>query len=274
MTSNLKLKKLYYRGTLNPKLFRNTLAVVGSRRSTTYGKQVIKKFIPLLIQQNITIVSGFMYGIDTLAHQETLDCGGQTIAVLGSGLNYLYPTENEKIYQQIIESGGIILSEYEPDFKPTRWSFPQRNRIVSGLSTLGVLIVEASLKSGSLVTAALAQKQHKPLFAIPGPITSSSSTGTNNLIKLDHAKAVTSPEDITIIQNTTSYSKQTSLIPKANLTPVQSQILLLLSVESLSLDELSLKLNLPIPDLTTHITHMTLNNLIEDINGKIYLASP
>ncbi len=268
LTIKPKVKKLYYSGTFNPNLFQNTLAIVGSRRSTTYGHQVIKQFIPLLIQQNITIVSGFMYGIDTLAHQETLNCGGQTIAVLGSGLNHPYPPENNPLFSQIIDNNGLIISEFEPDFKPTLWSFPQRNRIVSGLSTLGVLIIEANHKSGSLITARLALKQNKPLFCIPGPITSSLSSGTNQLIKTNQAQLVTSPQDIVGIKQLSLPSSPSSL------SPLEQKIIDLVSSEPLTIDELSPRLHLSVSDLSIQVSLMSLNNLVEEINGKVYPVHP
>ena len=177
-------------------IFENSLAVVGSRDMSLYGKEVIAKFVPDLVSNKITIISGFMYGVDVESHQKCLECGGKTVAVLGCGLNVLTSKENDSLYTKILENGGLVISEYEANLKPTRWSFPQRNRIVAGLSTLGVLVVEAKLKSGSLITAKIGQKQGKKVYVIPGQITSETSEGTNYLIKNNLGKMVTSAADI------------------------------------------------------------------------------
>ena len=189
-------EKLFYRGEWDNFLFEKTLAIVGSRKMTRYGKDVIEKFMPTIVSQKATIISGFMYGVDCESHRQCLNLGGKTIAVLGGGLEWIWRNGDQKMYTNIMNSGGLILSEYEPDFKPTLWSFPQRNRIVSALSTLGVLVIEAGIHSGSLITAKLALKQKKRLMAIPGPITSRISEGTNWLIKSGAAKLVNGAEDI------------------------------------------------------------------------------
>lgn len=188
--------KLYYRGIWNNKIFERSLAVVGSRRMSRYGQEVVAKFMPELVANKITIISGFMYGIDTESHKKCLEYEGNTVAVLGNGLDILVPAENGDLYSKILEKGGLVISEYETNFHPTRWSFPQRNRIVSGLSTLGILIVEAGIKSGSLVTARIGIGQGKKIYAVPGQITSSTSKGTNYLIENNLGHMITSTEDI------------------------------------------------------------------------------
>ncbi|HUS60336.1 MAG TPA: DNA-processing protein DprA [Nevskiaceae bacterium] len=189
-------KTLFFRGNLGQKIFKKSLSVVGTRRMTSYGKMAVDKLISGLVPQKVTIISGFMYGIDSEAHQRCLEYGGITVAVLGSGLNVVYPPENHKLYQQILKSEGAVISEYPPETKPQLWTFPQRNRIVAGLASLGVLIIEAGERSGSLITARLAREQGKKVFAVPGPITSSVSAGTNLLIKNHLAKMILEPEDI------------------------------------------------------------------------------
>lgn len=263
-----KRQQFYYRGTWQKSIFSKTLSIVGSRRHTTYGAKALEKLIPELIAQNITIISGFMYGIDSLAHQYCLDLGGTTIAILGSGLDCLYPPENDDLYSRILDQHGLVISQFEPDFKSTVWSFPQRNQTVVKLSTLGVLIVEAGVNSGSLITAKLALKAKKPLFALPGPITSSVSVGTNQLIKSDQAELVTTAADIT-------KTKQLTLDPNPpKLDQIQSEIIALLKLEPLSLDQLSLKLAISIPNLSPHLSSLSLSDLIEDINGKFFLKNP
>lgn len=229
------VKKLYYRGDWNVGLLDECLAVVGSRRNTKYGQQVIKMLIPGIVSEKITIVSGFMYGIDSLAHLETIDCGGKTIAVLGSGLDILYPTRNDDLYQKILESGGLVMSEYSPDTKPGLWTFPQRNRIVVGLSGLGVLVIEAGLGSGSLVTARIAKEEKRKVYCVPGPINSKVSAGCNLWIKNKKAVMVTGTEEI--IGKKRKVNRQSLLFDGKGET--EKQILKNLANEPFTLDELA-----------------------------------
>lgn len=269
-------KQLYYRGSWDPSLFKKSLAIVGSRRMTGYGKRVLEKLIPDLVAEGVTIVSGFMYGVDTEAHQQCLECGGKTIAVLGGGLNVLYPPENEGLYLDIIgkgkgEAAGLILSEYPPEQQPQLWTFVQRNRIIAGLASLGVLIVEAGEKSGSLVTAKLAKKQGKKVFAVPGQITSSVSQGTNKLIADGLAKMVLNANDILGAHHKESKTKaaaKTRPIHKPSPPDTESQILSLLSAEPLTLDEISRKLDKNIIELGQTMTMMSLQGKISEENGK------
>lgn len=251
-------KQLYYRGTWNLKLFDKALAVVGSRRMTRYGEQVLERLIPSLIAEKVTIISGFMYGIDTKAHRECLACGGKTVAVLGGGLDVLYPPENEELYYQICQN-GLIISEYEPNQQPQLWTFPQRNRLVATLASLGVLVVEAGEKSGSLITAKIAKKLTRPLFSVPGPITSSVCVGSNQLLKTGQAKMVLTASDI--IKNSSQ---------KIENSQPDNEILILLSAEPLSADQLAIKLNKNISKLTQELVLLSLEGKIEDKNGKYY----
>ena len=173
-------KQLYYRGEWDKEIFTKCAAVVGTRRITQYGRMVIEKLVPQLVQNGCTIVSGFMYGVDQAAHRVCLECGGKTIAVLGWGINWDgFDDEDAQLMTQI-EKNGLVLSEWE-DQKPTLWTFPMRNRIVAAISQ-EVFVIEAAVKSGALITARCAQKLKRPIWAIPGPITSSVSEGTNQLI--------------------------------------------------------------------------------------------
>lgn len=187
---------LFVRGDSSLLFTKSGLAVVGSRKMTHYGLDMTTYFVRNLIPKGAVVVSGFMYGVDTAAHKATLSGKGKTIAVLAHGLDYIYPAENAKLYDEIVQSGGCIVSEYPLDFKPEKWTFPKRNRIVAALSLLGTLVVEAAEDSGSLITAHYADALNRPLFAVPGPISSITSKGTNNLIKMGLAKMVTTPEDI------------------------------------------------------------------------------
>lgn len=259
-------EKLYFRGNWNNNLFYKSLAIVGSRRITRYGQNVIEKFMPELITNKITIISGFMYGVDSQAHQKCLEFGGITVAVLGGGLNVLTPTENDKLYTNILNNNGVVISEYKPDFKPTLWSFPQRNRIVSGLSTIGVLIVEAGMKSGSLITAKIAKEQGKTIFSIPGPIDSVSSQGTNWLIGEDKGKITMDVSQITQ-KNSTIF--QDNLF-NDNLPKDQKRILNYLNLEPLTIDELARILKIRVSEIGLTISLMSMSDLIKEENGKIY----
>lgn len=182
---------LYCRGGMKKE--ENCVAVVGSRRATCYGLDMAKRLSCDLARRGITIVSGLARGIDSKAHLGALDAGGRTIAVLGCGVDVIYPGENKALMEKICESGAI-LSEYLPGTQPIPFHFPARNRIISGLSQ-GVIIVEASDRSGSLITADFALEQGREVFAVPGNINSRNSSGTNRLIR-DGARLVTDASDI------------------------------------------------------------------------------
>jgi DNA processing protein len=261
-------KRLYFRGSWKSDIFNNTLVVVGSRRMTRYGKDIVSKFMPDFVLNKITIISGFMYGIDTEAHRTCIELGGTTVAVLGSGLNYLATVDNDELYSNILEAGGLVISEYEHDFKPTYWSFPQRNRIVAGLATKGVLIVEAGMKSGSLVTAKYAKKQGKRVYAIPGPITSTTCEGTNWLIKNNEAKMVTEISDL--LMEKVTLGEQINLfenIADAN----ERNIIEWLAREQATIDELARGLNLPISETSVLISGMLMKNLVNEEAGEFFL---
>ena len=187
--------KLYALGNVHI-LKQLSIAIVGSRRATEYGRKIAFQFANDLTKKGINIISGLAIGIDTYAHLGTLypKAIGKTIAVLGSGLNEIYPKSNIELAKKILESGGCIVTEYPLGIKPQKTHFPQRNRIISGLSK-GVLVVEAGEKSGALITADFALEQGKEVFAVPGNILNYTSIGTNNLIK-QGAKLVTTYEEI------------------------------------------------------------------------------
>lgn len=166
----------------NIKLLQNKIVtIVGSRMATGYSQRVIEKIVPNLLADNLTIASGLAKGVDSLAHRETLKYNGNTIAVVGNGLNHFYPIQNHFLQDQI-EKRGLIISEYLPDTPPRPFRFPQRNRILAGLSE-SVIVTEAKEKSGSLITANLALQENRDVYAVPGPITSSLSEGPNRLIE-------------------------------------------------------------------------------------------
>ena len=167
----------------NIEIFNNlSIAIVGCRDATDYGRKATKYFAYNLAKENVTIISGLAKGIDSFAHIGTLQAKGKTIAVVGNGLDIIYPKENEQLAKEIIKNGGAIISEYPIGTQPKKEHFPARNRIISGLST-GVIVVEAKEKSGALITADFAVEQGRNVYAVPGNINSLNSVGTNNLIK-------------------------------------------------------------------------------------------
>lgn len=180
-------KDLYYQGKWNPKIFTKCAAIVGSRKMTVYGEKVVEKLVSQLIAQGYTIVSGFMYGVDKYAHTMCVQNGGKTIAVLGWGITTPLSGDDLRLAKEIIVAGGLLLSEWKEQ-KAAHWTFPARNRIVAALSEK-TYVVEAALQSGSLITARLAYTLKRELWAVPGPITSRSSMGTNKLIADGKAKA-------------------------------------------------------------------------------------
>jgi DNA processing protein len=188
--------QLYYRGNIsllnNPRL----LAVIGSRKGTSYGREVIQKLLPSCIESGIVIVSGLAYGIDTLAHRACVELKASTIAVLGTGVDdsSIYPRENLQLAHEILQYGGLIISEYKPGTPPHPSHFPARNRIIAGI-TSATLVIQAALRSGSLITARLAMESNQEVLAVPGPITDSTSEGANMLIR-DGATPIVSAADI------------------------------------------------------------------------------
>ena len=196
-----RLKNIYDKPVLlyvvgNTELLkRNSVAIVGSRNCSEYGKNISRKIAYDLAKQNICVISGLAKGIDKYSHIGALDATGKTIAVIGSGLDNIYPYENKNLYERIIKNDGLIVTEYVIGTKPCKINFPARNRIISGLSD-AIVVVEAGLRSGALITADFGLEQGKEIFAIPGNINSLNSQGTNELIK-QGAVLVTKSEDIT-----------------------------------------------------------------------------
>ncbi|QQG40767.1 MAG: DNA-protecting protein DprA [Candidatus Levyibacteriota bacterium] len=247
-----KPKHLYYIGNLDPQIFKHCAAIVGSRKMTSYGQTVVEKMAPRLISQNITIVSGFMYGVDQYAHRVCVESGGKTIAVFGWGINTKLTGNDLKLAKDIIASGGLLLSEWEEQ-KASHWTFPVRNRIVAALSD-AVYVVEAALHSGSLITARLALKLKKELFAVPGPITSRTSFGTNKLIADGKAKVWLGQDAINILQSV-----------------IDDPMLQILDNEALSADELALKLNVPISKIGAKLSMFLLSGQLNEKGGKYYI---
>lgn len=263
------VKNIYFRGIWDDKIFKKSIAIVGSRSMTRYGKEAVDRFVSAFVAGGVTTISGFMYGVDTEVHQKTVDYGGRTVAVFGCGLNVIYPPENEKLYTQILENKGLVVSEYEPKAKPHLWKFPQRNKIVAGLASLGVLIIEAGEKSGSLITAGLAKKMGKKVYAVPGPITSRLSVGCNNLIKNGEAIMATSAGDIIKVK-TSHFVKATQDRPE--LDGLEGKIYKVLQLEPMDLDEMALKIGCNVVETGSTLSMMGLKGLTTESGGKYYLS--
>lgn len=262
-------KKIYYRGMLEKKLFINSIAIVGSRRMTRYGASVVDRFVSAFVQNGITTISGYMYGVDTEVHCKTVEYGGKTVAVMGNGINKPYPPDNDKLYTKILQSSGVVLSEYEPEAKPKLWMYPARNRVIAALATVGVLVVEAGENSGSLITAKYAEKLNKKIFAVPGPVTSSVSGGTNLLIKSGKAALVTDPYDI--IKNSTS--KKADLSPNTfELSEAEQIVFSVLRGEDMSVDEIVVATQLDMVQASTALSLLSLKNIVADAGGRYYIV--
>jgi DNA processing protein len=184
---------LYVQGTLPPSTM-FPIAVVGTRQVTSYGEKVARELVTQLVDAGCLIISGFMYGVDAVAHTTALDCQGKTVGVLGFGFEHMYPKEHESLRQRMIASQNCLLSEFAPWQPPSKFTFPLRNRIVAGMSR-GVVVIEAATKSGSKITARLAAEYGREVFAVPGPMDSPFAQGTKELVNLG-AKLVTSATDI------------------------------------------------------------------------------
>lgn len=274
-------KILYYQGQFK----RNELCfgVVGTRKCSPYGRQVALDIVGKLADSEITIVSGLAPGIDTFAHQSCVEKNKRTIAVLGTGLDEksIYPQLNIALSRKILETGGCLISELPPGTSGSKFTFPDRNRIISGLSQ-GVLIIEAKTKSGSLITANYAFKQNRKVFAIPGSIYSSNSTGANRLIK-QGAKLVDSVNDILQELNLPASLRealQTGLLVEnhkqnynRNLTPEEKLIIKALAEESLYIDKIIEKTKLTAIAVAGALAVLEIEGYIRNLGGNIYALS-
>ncbi len=249
----------------------SVLTVVGTRRTTTYGKEVTERLVTELVQNGMTIVSGLARGIDTIAHRKALAEGGRTIAVFACGLDTIYPAENRQLAQEIPEHGAL-LSDYPLGTRPKPENFPRRNRIISGLS-LGTLVTEASERSGALITANLALQQDREVFAVPGSILSAASRGTNSLIKAG-AKLVADVNDILEELNLSIYPRQMEFAEVVPESDTESLLLKHLSQEPLHVDELSHRCSLSISVVSSTLTMMELKGMVNQLGNMNYVIAP
>lgn len=259
---------LYVQGELR-EADRWAVAVVGTRRLTSYGRQVTQDLVAGLVRHNITVVSGLARGIDAVAHKTAVEMGGRTIAVLGSGLDAIYPAEHRQLAQSIINGHGALISEYGLGVQPEAKNFPPRNRIISGLS-LGVLIVEAAERSGALITANFAAEQNRDVFAVPGNINSPASKGPNQLIQ-QGARLVTGIEDILEELNIYMVAEHTAVQMALPETAEEIALYAHLSSQPVHIDDLSRVSGLPTGMVSSTLTIMELKGMVRQVGGMNYI---
>ncbi len=255
---------LYCKGRVEL-LKKRKIGIIGTRKATEYGKVICEKFAKELVKNSIATVSGLALGIDGICHKITLENGGDTIAVVGSGLDVIYPKSNEKIWKKI-EKKGLIISEYPLGTPPSSYNFPLRNRIIAGISR-GILVVESCKRGGSLITAELALDEGRDVFAVPGDIFSSCSEGTNNLIKNSQAKLVTNVDDI-LVEYGWNSSKST-VLKKLNLTEQEYKIYNVL-VREKNLDEIIHKTSMKTGEILSLLMEMEVKGIISSVPGGKY----
>jgi DNA processing protein len=277
---------LYVKGAWSECWDQPCVGVVGSRKCSTYGQNAALMLSRDLAQRGVTIVSGFARGIDAAAHRGALEAGGRTVAVMGTGIDQVYPRDHRKLASEILDAGGALVTQFPLGTPPVSENFPYRNRIISGLS-LGVLVVEASEYSGSLITARLAMEQNREVFAVPGNITSRNSFGTNYLIKGAGAKLIQQWQDIAselppqIAANLLpppfgpktekGMSDRLSLLPQG-LTRAETSVFRLLTADSpMHIDWLIDKSKLRMPDLTAVLLSLEIKDLIRALPGRCFV---
>jgi len=259
---------LFYRGQLPQDAWNNTLAIVGTRRADNYGRYIADKLSRELSTKGVIIISGLAYGIDTIAHKACLAAGGKTIAVMATGCDQIYPPENRRLAEQIIENGAIV-SEYVPGVVAERYFFPQRNRIISALS-MGTLVVQGKKNSGAMLTAKYAIDQNKELFAVPGQINNPLAEGPNYLIK-NGACMVTESDDILASFINTNYVEQLTIFPE--LSQAEKVVYNYIKQENRSVyfDEIVINTKLPVTKLSSLLMNLEIKGVIQAQAGNKYI---
>src|SRR6185436_8632397 len=278
---------LYLKGQWSECFDRPCVAIVGSRRCSTYGQNAALMLSRELAQRGVTVISGMARGIDAAAHRGALEAGGRTVGVMGTGLDQIYPRDHKKLADEILKAGGALVTQFPLRTPPVSENFPYRNRVISGLS-LGVVVVEAAENSGSLITARLAMEQNREVFAVPGNITSRNSFGTNYLIKGAGAKLVQQWQDIAselpreiaaelLPPPRRRSKKKGELIDQLQLTPPdlsedERTVFKLLTTDSpLQIDALAETTKLSITQLTTALLSLEMRELIRALPGKCFV---
>lgn len=259
---------LYVSGSLHPE-DEWAVAIVGTRKVTSYGRQVAEEVATTLAHSGVTIVSGLARGVDSIAHQAAINAGGRTLAVLGNGVDQVYPPENLKLATQIIEHGALV-SDYAIGVPPDGQNFPPRNRIISGLS-LAVIIIEAGDTSGALITASFAAEQGRDVFAVPGNIYAPQSRGTNRLIR-DGAQPLLSPQDVLEALNLDMVTEHQTARMTLPTDPVEAQLYRLLSQQPKHVDEIRAESNMSIEVVSATLAMMELKGMVHQVGGMNYVA--
>lgn len=268
---------LYYKGRLSDK-DRYSIGIVGTRYPSDYGRYTCQKITAELSSLNIPVISGMAMGIDYTAHRKCLDLGNLTYAILGCGVNVVYPKSSTVIYDGIIEKGGAVISEFDINAKPDKTNFPRRNRIISGIS-LGTVIIESGIKGGSLITAEYAIDQNRELFAVPGNINSIRSEGCNELIKKNFAKLVTNSDDIITelkyrIPEEYFISKSEKKQGTNELNLFEEKILVVLDAEKpVNIDEISNLTGINISDCLVNLLSLEFKGMINQLPGKNFVRN-
>jgi len=263
---------LYVKGKLT-KDDKFALSMVGTRLPTSYGKVVAEKIAKELAQRGMVIVSGLARGIDTICHWATIQSGGRTLAIMGSGLDYIYPGENRRLAEKIVSQGALI-SEFPLGTKPEAVNFPRRNRIIAGLS-LGTIVVEAGLKSGALLTANYALEQNREVFAVPGNINSPKSIGTNQIIK-DGARLIFGASDVLLelepqLKKFLKEEQESRSRLPADLSEFESQLLKKLSNEPIHIDKLAQQLGKSTAETLSALLPLEFRDLVKQLPGKLFV---
>lgn len=262
---------LYVAGEI-AEIDRWAVAVVGTRRLSPYGRQVTRELVTGLVRNNVTIVSGLARGIDGIAHKTAVEMGGRTLAVLGSGIDSLYPPEHRNLARRIIkEQRGAIISDYPLGTQPDAKNFPPRNRIISGLS-LGVVVVEAGERSGALITANYALEQNRDVFAVPGNINSRASVGTNRLIQ-QGAKLVASVQDILDELNLTMAPQQMVVQMAMPESEEEAKLYALLTPEPSHVDDLCRNSGMSSAEVSSTLAIMELKGMVQQVGGMRYVLT-
>jgi len=259
---------LFLRGDLLPE-DEWAVAIVGTRRVTAYGRQVAEELSGTLARNGVTVVSGMALGVDSAAHQAALNAGGRTIAVFGTGVDQIYPPQNRRLAEQISQQGAL-LSDYPLGTPPDGVNFPPRNRIISGLS-LAVVVVEAGLTSGALITASFAAEQGRDVFAVPGNINAPQSLGANRLIQ-DGAHPLLNPQDVLEALNLTMLTEHRTARNVLPTDPVEKQVYAVLGTEPLHVDEIRQRADMPIAQVSATLALMELKGMVRQVGGMNYVA--
>lgn len=258
----------YQKGEILPE-DETAVAIVGTRRVTAYGRGVTEELAAYLARNRVTVVSGLARGVDAIAHRSALHAGGRTVAVLGSGVDRIYPPEHQQLAAEIAEAGAVI-SDYPPGTAPESTNFPPRNRIISGLS-LAVVVVEASDTSGALITASFAADQSRDVLAVPGNITSPNSKGTNLLIQ-NGARPLLKPEDVMEVLNLEQINTRRLARTLLPADETESQILKVIGENTLSVDEISFLSGLQIEIVSATLAMMELKGLVRNSGTMTFMA--